>query len=479
MGVLGSKEDLEQIVVIYGYNAKDLSWKESDNRSIYHTSGLIVNHNDKKYVISTRCKLISCQNIVMYYTNLEVSNSVLKNDLHILFQSIEYNIIILGTIDYEYLFFDKSILLSGTPKIDNTYPSYDINNNNKYLKPSKKTTYYTTKIDINLDSNITYDIQLYNVKYLKSIIYDESYLPNIFMYKFEIVDNGNDLVGIYGSPVFNIKHQLVGIVSKSIDKVLYILPTKSYLKIISYFINSISITVPLDIPFSYQIVNKKAIINNNYHILTTTGSYDLQLNDILKSVNNEDIIIKNKQIMIYDSGFKDYLPLDVYFNTNLYPEMSMTINIIRDDKNIEINALPVPYNNILLLSNQPSYHPMHIIPFVNLSNLIIVQLTQELLDIMACHQITIRNRIIDQFMDNLILERDCLLIIDCLDKNLINRYLLPELIIGRKKSLDCPIIVSINKNKINKLDYLIKMPHISNPKILIEYYNNDSVKLIL
>ena len=59
MGALGSKEKLGQIGVIYGYNHNDFCWKSIDNRKVYCTTGLIINYNGLKYVITTRSKLIS------------------------------------------------------------------------------------------------------------------------------------------------------------------------------------------------------------------------------------------------------------------------------------------------------------------------------------------------------------------------------------------------------------------------------------
>ena len=113
MGVIGSKEKLGQIAVIYGYSPNDFSWLQIDNRAIYQTSGLIITLNNKQYVLTTRSRLISCQNIIMYYCHFNDSEPIFRNNLQIIFQSIEYNIIILGTKGKNKLDFESSELISG------------------------------------------------------------------------------------------------------------------------------------------------------------------------------------------------------------------------------------------------------------------------------------------------------------------------------------------------------------------------------
>lgn len=454
MGILGSKEDLGQAVVVYGYNPHDFGWKNKTTRSVYHTCGLIVDYEGKKYVVTTRTKLVSCQNIVMYHCYFERNEPILKNDLKILFQSIEYNIIILGTKGHDELVLSASEILNDAEYPKTVCPSVDILST-KCIKPNKKAIYHTLKTDIDLESKtIKYDVHIYEAKFIGSLVYDQSYLPDNFMYRFRIVDNNSSLVGIYGSPIFNRNHELVGTVSKTEKDYLYVLPTKAFKKVVMDFVtfrqHPKDYQGPLTLPFTYEISGNNALIDGTFDILTTDGPMALQKDDKIISIGSDNMLIKDN-ISIFDPDYKEYIPLDIYLRLNLIKGVPINLVILRKKKILNFHAIGTKMDNILELTNVPHFNPRLSIPFININGLIIVQLTQELIDTTMYHKITIRNKIVDEFLENSVLERDCLLIIDCLNNELTKKYILPKLTLNKQETIACPYILAVNGNEIRTL----------------------------
>lgn len=476
MGIFGSKEKLGQIAVIYGYNQHELAWKDIDTRSIYHTSGIIVNYNEKKFIITTRSRLISCQNIVMYHCYFNDEEPIMKNNLEILFQSIEYNIIILGTKGHNELILSASENLYGSNINNDICPSIDINKL-KYIKPSKRTVYHTIIMNIDLESRtIKYNTDIYDVKYQESIIYDRSYIPDNFMYQFKIDSVDANLIGICGSPIFNRNHELVGIITKTENKNLYVLPTKALNKIIrdfNMFYNCpMDYLGPLTIPFTYDIIKNIALIEDTCNILTIDGITTLNTNDKIISIGLHDMIIKDDMIKIYDPDYKEYIPLEIYLNINLEHNIPINLSVMRKKKILNINVIGTKMDNILLLTDESYYHPKFLIPYINYNDLIIVQLTQELIDVMTYHKAILRNKIIDDFMENSNLQKNCLLILDCLNDNLSKKHILTKLTLKERQVIACPYIISINGDDVKTLAKLESILSKTNKiKIAIQYYN--------
>lgn len=479
MGIVGSKEELGQIVVIYGYNQCDFGWKKMDGRSIYRTSGIIIDHYGKKYVVTTRTRLISCQSIVMYHCYFSGSEPIMRNDLQILFQSIEYNIIILGTSGFNELNLSMSEVLYGTFDLKGIYPSIDITKK-KYIRPSKKANYQTIKTDLDIESStIKYDVHIFDAKFIGSVVYDQSYVPDTVLYKFFIPDKKDSLIGIYGSPIFNRKHEMVGIVTKIEDNNLYVLPAKTLLILLNESIANLNIPHnycgPQIIPFIYQVLGENAYILEKCEILTTDGPFLLKPGDKIVSVGNNDILIENDKIMIFDHDLKEYIALDVYLRINLVNNTPIDIILNRKKKILNIKAIGTKMDNILTLTDQPYYYPKEFIPYVICNDIIIVQLTQELLDTMLHYKINLKNKIIDDFLENSLLERDCLLLVDCLDEKLSKKYILPQLVIGQRETIACPYIVSINDVEVRKLDEFntILKKNKNKIKLTIKCYNDE------
>jgi hypothetical protein len=469
MGTIGSKEDLGQIVVIYGNNTNDFTWREIELRSIYQTSGLIVDYHDKKYVITTRQRLISCKNIVMYHSYFcGKEEPVMRNDLQIIFQSIELNIIVLVTKNCDELDLTMGEIISGHFNPKNICPSYDITQD-VFVVPTKKSIYHTIRMEMDLVSEtINYHVHIYDVKFIKSMIYDKSYVPDTYMYKFGFKNSDNvdsakpgsktdhKLIGICGAIIFNKKHQLVGTITKCESKYLYVLPLKALMKIFNDFLEYLNkpseYIGSLSVPFNYQINKSNCEIIQNILVCTNNGNKFLKKDDIIISIAGNPIEIMNENIMIYDNIYKNRIPLDMFVRLNFNKQTPINMVVKRKKKLLNMNIFGVCQNEIMTLTNVSHYHPINSIPYVNFNGIIIVQLTHELLDITMFNKKIILNSIISKYFDDGDDNYNILLIIDCLDDTIAKKYNFPQFEnTDEKQIIICPFITMVNEKIISSL----------------------------
>lgn len=481
MGALGSKEDLGQITTIYGYHANDFPWYDTDNRSVYRTTGLIVNYQSNNYVVTTRSKLISCKNIIMYHKCFTNTDSILRNDLHIIFQSIEYNILILATKNCDKLDFTTSDIISGFYDSKIVCPSYVIPKE-AFVVPTKRSQYYTVIIDMNLESeNINYKVHIHNIKFKKSIIYDKSYLPENYMYHFQIPNKEYNLLGIYGAAIYNKKYQLVGLVTLTEGSKLYVLPTKTLSRVFYDFIDYINKPSEYlgfqNVPFSYDVHNND-ILNVNIHNTKCNDLFGITKTDNkLISINNYPIIIKDDKAVIYDNDFADIIPLELFFKLNITNTL-IDLCFINDARIINKTINTVIHSKMLLLTDQPYFYPQVMIPYVKIKDIIIVKLTHELLDIAFINKIRLKNELINSMLKNTCDIIQTLIVIDCLDIRLADKYDLPQLS-KAKKNVNCPLITLVNNKKITTLSDLnnISTDNIRTIHLGLTYSNQYKIKL--
>lgn len=496
MGALGSKEKLGQIGVIYGYNSNDFAWKNVDNRKIYCTSGLIISHNGFRYVITTRSKLISCKNIVMYHRYFRESDPIMRNDLRILFQSIEYNIIILVTHGDNKFDPLRSDIISGDyhPKL--MCPSYTIPIN-KFIVPTKRSHYYTVKTDMDLVSDtINYDVHIYDAKFIKSVVYNKSYLFDNYMHEYQVITpkttNEPNLLGICGATIFNKKMQLMGIVSMSEMNKLWIIPTKILSKVVYDFLNVMdnaqAYTGTLSLPFLYKIHGTSVkLISDCTMDIENQETILLKKNDILLKINNKPIVCQQKQAFVFDDDFKDNIPIDIYLRIHCRILVPVIIEIKRRSYIFQCAVLPSQIKQLLCFTNQPILYPGPVIPFVNISGIIIAQITHELLDITISNDIILYNENIINFMDGTDNQfNHLLMIIDCLDNTLAEKYNLPQMKLinspnGKKRKaqkINCPIITKINDTELFTLHQLQTVcSNVPDFKVIDEtwYFNTEII----
>jgi hypothetical protein len=493
MGALGSKTELSKVVAIYGYNSNEFPWKNIDNRTVYQSNGIIVEFNSKKFVITTRSRMIYCKNIVMYYNLFDETDTVIRNNLHILFQSIEFNLVILGTVDMTELDLQKGEIISGNVFSNLTVKPHNFEST--YIAPTMRSNYHVVRMDMDLDSDkINYNVHIYDAKFKGMFIENESFLPSNLFYKFGLINNKKTKIpGLNGAIVFNKKQKLIGMImiSKS-QNISYVLPTKAIHKIFMDFYEFFSVPdhnnsgfgsktgtpdhnnsgfgsktgTPdnykglITIPFEYVITTNSNIkIINKLSLETPNGKKIIKSKDKLISIDHQPVLIDNDVPSVLDLGLKHQIPIDIYLRWNFNQTNIINIELMRNGKLIMMDVFGVPLNQCIFpLTSQPSFNPKTI-NYVNLNGIIIVQLTHEILDIIIMNKMDITNDIIEGMIDitNNNSYEKYFIIIDCIDTSLANKHGLPCLKINDNKTIKCPLVMMIDNNKINSLNEIQQM----------------------
>lgn len=450
----------DQLCVIYGYHSNYFSWQDNTDRTVYHTTGLIFEIENNYYVLTTRSHLISCKNIIMYHRYLRDNEIILRNDLRILFQSIEYNIIILVSENKNSFDPLESEIISGDYDKLAICPSYIFPTDSQGV-PTKRSKYSAIKTNMDLTSDtLKYEIDSLNVKYLLPFMESETFLPAVFLYKYRI-DDTSDMLGIIGSVIVNKKNQLIGIVSKSISNNLFVLPTILLSKIVFDFANNLSNPdayeglCSLNICFDINNQSKIEISENNI-VKKENDTFILKKNDIINKIDGKNPYINNDIVLVYDSKLGENIPIDIYFQLNSANGKEISLEIDRFGTIINLNIVGSINRKELSLTNIPYFNPDLPIPFINLGGIIIVEFTHELLDIMFSNKIYISNKLIDNFIHEGLLDNELeqinnmLLIIDCLDNNLAKKYNLPQLKSNNSHNV-VPFVTKINDYSVSSL----------------------------
>ena len=523
---------VSSLVTIYGCATNEFCWRDIIDKNIYQTTGLIFSISGKEYIITTRNRLISCKNIIVYYSCCDTAKRISYQNCKILYHCPWLNLCILGTenktcfdptsykatvmcvdetlsdISAEKTLFDTSTSAEKTlfdtsaektlfdtstsaeKTLSDTSTSSEKTLFDEYVDMSqivgellnKKSKYYMVSTDTRnvIESNIPkiyFDCHTYQINFLKTVIYDKSYVDDICVYKFKNPDGPNsDVVGgIHGSIVISASNKLIGIIC-NIDKTnVYCVPIQIIKTMVDNVIcqldngtnldngKNFGHNFPLIIPFEYVVKNTGAIVADDCTLKVPGGqNFELRKNDRIISIDNREIIIKNQQALIIDESIDKTMPisLEIYLKINLKMNIPTDIKISRGKKkcllggNVLGEYIGSIYEKYLPLTNQPAFFPNNIIPFVNIKNIVMVQLTKELIDIMARHNIEICNDILDKFFDGHQMNRQIIIIIDCLDIILANKHNLPCINFIKRQKINCPIVTKINNIPIDSFQKL-------------------------
>lgn len=313
---------MDNNVCIIGSKLNDFPW-EKCKKKYFIASGLVF---DKKYIITIRSRIINCKKIIAYFND---DNNIYKTKCNIVFQHYDFNILILE--------FTSTKIING------------INFTNKFIIPEGICS--VIKNNIFFKNQLKYKISNYSIIFKKSKIINNEYL-----YSFKLKEK-HCLRGILGGIIYK-DNDIIGIITKNINKKLYALPYKCLYTCIQIFYNKTSNE------FMRFIIGEK---NNK--------------------INPEEIInINNKELkeIIYDEDLKDYIPLDIYININ------KTI-IKTNKKEIELKKIK---NKYISFTNMTFFEKE--IPYKRYENSIIVELTYELIDLFYLNNI--ENEIINNYL---------------------------------------------------------------------------------
>nr|WBF70738.1 hypothetical protein [Megavirus caiporensis] len=452
---------INTIMVIYGYNNNYFPWHTSTDNTVYKACGLVINYFQEKYIITTRQYLISCENLVGYLYDQE-SSQVTRHILTKISHSIESNVIILKILDYE-----ENDNLTG----------HDLN---YFIMPNKNKLYQIVMPQLN--SNVDkreFEINVYDTKFLKSCIFDINFVPRNFLYKFQLLKN--DSINLSGSIIFKSK-KIIGLTVAVMSKYLFVVPIKIIKKIISDYIYSkqhqLQLCGLVCLPFDYEIKKNNVVVSKQIKISTPDGNKIIKSQDIIKTINYKKIQIINDEVVIYDNDLEDYIPIDIYCRWNHNINNDFVIELARNNKTIifNINKFKTTYD--LALTSQWDINFDTIIPYYEFNGLILTWLTHELIDILIINNITPDNYIIQKILQGEPIELNkILVVIDCIDNQLVDKYQLPVIKINSKKNyiLSCPIVSEINNNNIQYLQNLNDLDHYktTESKIKITFSANN------
>ncbi|AVL94840.1 hypothetical protein ma454 [Moumouvirus australiensis] len=434
------------IVVIYGYNYNCFPWRDNKNKSVYKTCGFVMKYGNNKYIISTRQKLISCSDIIAYTFNKK-KEELSRHILNKIYHCIETNLIIFQVADEHFL----------------TVKGFNIKN---FEIPNKNSDYQIIKADLDLESITNqFNIHYYDSKYIKSTIFEKTFVPRNYMYKYRIYGNNSE-DNFTGSVIIKSKN-IIGISSIVMNKIHYVVPVKFIKKIIDdYLYNSNNQLIQSGLtylPFDYVVKEDIPLIPKQNKICTLNGNKIMKENDTLLSIDSNKIIVKNNDAFIFDQDLEDFIPIDIYTMWNYKQDSILTVEIKRGNKIILFNITNLKTTSSLNLTKLCEDKFESAIPYYNLNGIIITWLTHELIDILISHDYIPSNYIIASLFEGKLNKlKDTLVIIDCLNNNIRHKYDLPTI---KKKYLkngllNCHIIKNIgdfsvqNTNKLEDLDHL-------------------------
>jgi hypothetical protein len=511
------EERLQEIVSIYGTNYNDFRWHEGvQNKSTYHTTGMLIRLLDgditNTYVITTRTKIIGCQTIVMFFNCLSDTKQIMSLRLFVLFQMIEFDLVILGAGDKQCIDYSLSQIISGSCfptkfPMGNHLNEYIVTHTQLNLDCFLVQTRLDSKIEktrINPDIvtskdeilNLDYQFHIRPVSYVDTIVDYTTYLPPICKYQFVLDDDHNDQSensnnsnninnsnsGIIGSIVCDCNGNLIGIAHKINDSNFYVIPCSYVIQMINYFLtfrsDQFRFEGPLTLPLDLSFVNDRVQINNSIKINTVDGPKLFKKNDKIIELNDKNL---GSNLTIWSDKFEKEIPIDVYFRMECEYGVPMKISINRHKKKIVIAAYGIFSNQWLFpLTDQPYFFPKNSIPYVDVHGIIIVSFTHDLIDLLISNGKIPSNFLIDDFFANGITR--CiryLLVIDCFNPSLKDMYSLPVLK-SKNKNLEPFVVKKINRKKISTLKEIedIKLTDESFSSIELETSVQNQIKIV-
>ena len=403
---------------VYGSSINCHQWKSKDNNKKIKLCGFNILLGNKKYILTSRNVLIECEQIMCKFSYKETN---IRQNVKIAFQCIEHDIILLSSDDnkisdneqkFGILFYD---IFKNEPKniLNKEYYKLFFLRNNFFKKIGHA--------ELNFD-------QIY--------IKNDTYLPSNILLSFtqkKIIKN------IIGSLVLDNNNEIVGIISDIKLKNVYVLPFLTIFNILLKFSNNVY-NGDLLLPFSYNIVDNKIIINKIY-----TKNIDMLKGDILVNLNSYKFNIINNIIYVYSQYYQEYIDIELFFR--LYGNDKFIFEIIRDDINISIKLKKQTMTTKNLnLTDCPYKNFINPIPYTIINGLVIVKLTHELIDYYYARNYNLVNDYLENFISS---ENEKLIayyiVVDIINDDIYNKYNLQNI------NQYNPIVTKINGKKFKKI----------------------------
>lgn len=475
---------LNHTVVLYGDKFNDLRWRSQHTKSpVYHATGFVIQSASKLYIVTTRTRLISCQDIVAYYIQQPFSSNstndavVLRNELHIIFQSFEFNIIILATNNCDSfephhstvvndkifcdLFGETNIKIRGlTPE--------------SIPKKNKIYHYLVPCLDLNeINFNGQYQNHLYDVKFKNISQVNIPSVPHMVSINFNIGKNIQS--GVFGAPVFDNKHIIIGFINYVSKKVAHVLPAEFVFELVSNMEKFKPVPQKynhiFELPFMYEChKNNVRILHDAILPIHPHGENYVFENDIILSVLGSKIVIIDNHPHVYDEKFGIYLLLEAFIKYNHTVNEPFELVISRNNKIVKINMI---IDNCRRFTGQPYFMPNNPIPYLQIGPFIVVEMTYELNLIMRYHKVNITNYIDNNFGCH---NHDKFIIIDCLDPYFSDKYAFIPHLLDHRKKINCPVLDKINDQEVGTFDFnklAIFVDNLSDHNVTLSIIHNN------
>lgn len=486
----GNTDKFKYIVTVYGYNFDPFPWatcKKSDTKStnsdnFTYTNGIIIKDvtTNLLYIVSSRKSMIGYQQYAVVY---RAEDYVMTCVLRVLFQHVDYNVMVFGTLDTTYFDYTKSTIINSIETQIVEPDAYVSSPKTHLFKPSKKYMAIHNEQTMKNKNSIEYNIHTYDITYSDSVSNYQTYVPNLYVHLFKIKSDldAHNSIDLIGAMVITKKSQCVGPVINIIDDVLYVTPMKyienGFQIFLKYQKNQIYdqafdiIQIPIDdtdyISDIFEVQQNNLVCFKTTKVMTADGGKLIKKNDILVSVNDMNLSLDKGEIVIYEQYFNRLVSLPIYCKFHPLCLEPICFTLKRKNKNIKLGVTGVSTESSnLKLSIMDKFYPDYLVPHIKLNGLIITTLTHELIDILyTCTQSdTLKNEIIDKLMNDKAFEvKHELVIIDCYNSDLLQNYKFPVLS-KKRKTMVIPFLTKVNNTSVKTMSEIVALLS-SNPKI--------------
>ena len=382
------------MVTVCGYNASYFGWKSNPDNTTYQTTGILIEAKNRILVLTTRECLVTCNTFEMYYA---VNQNVMRNSLHVIRQSVEYNLMLLATTDVMTVDFTQSkqiqALSTGTGDVHPYLFDSEIQAKTRKVKKMPLDTIcpmYTVEMDV------------------------EALVLNFTSHMTHLTYSGQQLVQDPGMP--------------ELTNETFFRPRRSK-KSKFLPVNTIG----------------SIVFDANHDKIVAMMIYDWQFLSVIYIRRFVSDAVSSVPSLVYSSANP------VYSNSNpVYSSANLVYS----------NANPVYSNNArgFPLTAQPINGHGVFIPYHIVRSIVIVQLTYELCKSTILFRTNISNYVVEALIyQQHINGHPYFIIVDCLDPILAAKYGLPVMPalsrdVGKPiTTLKCPVILTINGVKPKSL----------------------------
>jgi len=441
---------MENIVTIISSDLVFFPWKpEYIKPDEFTLSGSIFKYNNKNYIMTSRFGTVGNKEILVFHYLLKGKTQLLYvNKCYVVYQNMEFNISILATVDCEFFNINMSMLLLKNNKLEKIEINDALEINEKIFEINERIMYSECTSEtkckvINLIVILNkYKLIENDVKYIGKHI-DGNY--------FHVFDVADKQISFF-SPIINKKNKMIiGFTLSSIENNLKIvMPIQTIVNMIKLLIENKNLKL-YTFPIPLTIDKNNEIVSSECSVLTHKTSLCLPANLHIKKINDFEVKNIKNTIMIFDEKYFDYIPLEIFINSNFSAGNVLTVSFVELPQ-LNVNVVPVH----VCTTTQKSFKPSGCIEYYNFMGIYITLITEEFINLLKNTNVTVKNKNINDYMngETKIIVNE-VVIVDCDNSELQKKYNLP--ILKENGIVEFPVIKKINKIAINGLTEISKI----------------------